>query len=151
MINMRPLYQSITSANAIASMVLSILIVCISIIPIRAHAKQIECTIKSHLVGPTDIQFDTDKKTVEIAFPGPVGILHGQITRISKSANGTDAYNFVFSDLPKKWVGGDDEWEFLLHRNSGAFVIYGVGYVFVNGKPYLTSIHPMHTAYCINS
>lgn len=112
-----------------------------------AAAIRLSCGLEHAPAGPTYVELDTSTNTTQIVYPGTSGILDGRITRIFKAGNGTDAYNLVFNKLRRPYEG--QEWEFVLHRNDGSWILFGVGYSTVSGVRHLASTKGEHAAHCV--
>jgi hypothetical protein len=112
----------------------------------QALALTLSCQVKSELSGPTHLELNTTNGTARIIYPGFFGIIDGRISLVSKAGNGTDSYNLLFSGMQDPYA--EELWEFVLHRNTGAWTLFGVGYKSVNGVRHLLSTHGIHTASC---
>lgn len=123
-------------------------VLAVALLPGIAHATKVECAFEKSLTGPEYLELDTQAKVASILYPGLTGILRGKVTRISKSGDGSDAYNLSFTDLKWPFKGKESEWEFVLHRNGGQWMLLGAGYSIAEGRQYLSSSKGDHRAKC---
>ena len=118
------------------------------LITFPCQAAKLSCNLEESLIGPTYIELDTSTKVARILYPGLAGILDGHISRISKAGNGTDSYNLTFNDLPAPY--NEQTWEFVLHRNSGDWYLFGSGYETIDGTRHLSSNRGQYSANCVS-
>ena len=111
-----------------------------------AHARTVFCDIEDRLGAPEFVTWNDETNVAKISLPVE-GVLVGEVTLRFKSGSGNDGVNISFLDIPAPWKDG--EWEYLVHEPvKGEFVVFGVGYKFIEGRRHLSSLRGTYSAQC---
>ncbi|MBT9161419.1 MAG: hypothetical protein DDT26_02725 [Dehalococcoidia bacterium] len=119
----------------------------LALLPMPSWALKLSCSLPRNVQGLTYIELDTETSSARAVFPGLLGVVDGEITLTSVSGNGTDGYNLLFQGIADAPEG--QEFEFVMHRNSGDWTLFGVGYKLIDGRRHVSSFLGQHSPRCV--